>query len=57
MKNQTCCFTGHRKIPKNEISKIKKRLGIEVKHLINQGIKYFGVAELWALMQFVLFVF
>jgi uncharacterized phage-like protein YoqJ len=41
MKNQTCCFTGHRKIDAIDFPKIKKHLETEVESLINQGVKYF----------------
>jgi Uncharacterized protein conserved in bacteria len=42
MKNRTCCFTGHRKIPQNEIAEIEKSLEHELIKLISQGIQYFG---------------
>jgi hypothetical protein len=42
MENQTCCFTGHRNIPKDEYSAVKKHLEEELKKLIHQGVKYFG---------------
>jgi Uncharacterized protein conserved in bacteria len=42
MKNQTCCFTGHRKIQKSEIKEIQKSLEKELIKLISQGVKYFG---------------
>ena len=42
MKNQTCCFTGHRNIPVNDYHKIQKRLEEEIVSLIHQGVRYFG---------------
>ena len=42
MKTQTCCFTGHRKIPESEYHNIQKRLEEEVAKLIRQGVRYFG---------------
>ena len=45
MKNQTCCFTGHRNLQKNEIAEIEKSLEHELIKLISQGIQYFGSGE------------
>jgi len=45
MENQTCCFTGHRNIPKDEYSAVKKHLEEELKKLIHQGVKYFGAGR------------
>ena len=42
MRNQTCCFSGHRHILKNEYEAIRKRLESELVRLINQGVHYFG---------------
>lgn len=41
MKDNTCCFTGHRKLPKYKIESIIKRLDIEVENLIHQGVTDF----------------
>lgn len=41
MKNNICCFTGHRKLPANKIEHIIKRLNQEVDNLINQGVTDF----------------
>lgn len=38
---QTCCFTGHRKLPKEEIEHIVICLNHEVENLINQGVTDF----------------
>lgn len=45
-KKYTCCFTGHRKLPKERIEHIIKRLDQEVDNLISQGVTDFisGVA-------------
>lgn len=42
MKNKTCCFTGHRNLPKNKIPEIKSALTNEVIKLIDQGVIYYG---------------
>ena len=42
MKNQTCCFTGHRKIPSDEYTDIAERTQEEIIKLINNGYRYFG---------------
>ncbi|HBN86416.1 MAG TPA: DUF1273 domain-containing protein [Clostridiales bacterium] len=42
-KNQTCCFTGHRKIPAKEYERLKTQIRKEVIKLINDGVIYFGV--------------
>ena len=41
MKNQTCCFTGHRDIPKSEKESLQKRLENELISLIQQGVTIF----------------
>ena len=42
MKNKTCCFTGHRKIPPLAISELERRLEDTLKEKIEQGYLYFG---------------
>ena len=42
MREQTCCFTGHRKIPSMQAKKIAGRLKDEIIKLIDQGYIYFG---------------
>jgi len=42
MKEKTCCFTGHRKIPSDRYELVAKRLKDEVEELIKQGYTYFG---------------
>jgi len=41
MKNQTCCFSGHRIIPQQDYEIIQKRLESEIINLINQGVTEF----------------
>ena len=36
-----CCFSGHRKLPKNKMEDIKKRLIIEIDNLIEQNVTEF----------------
>jgi len=40
-KEQTCCFTGHRKLPKEKIEYMIKRFNYEVDKLISKGVKVF----------------
>lgn len=42
MKENTCCFTGHREIPLLKRNHIQKRLLEEIEKLIEQGVIYFG---------------
>jgi uncharacterized phage-like protein YoqJ len=42
MKEQTCCFTGHRKTPPLQSVQIAERLKTELIKLIDQGYLYFG---------------
>ena len=41
MKKQTCCFTGHRKIPPEQYERIAQRLKAEITALIHRGVVYF----------------
>lgn len=41
MKEHTCCFTGHRRLPKNMIEHIAKHLDQEIDNLIDQGVTDF----------------
>ena len=43
LKEKTCCFTGHRMIPKEKENEIVGRLDVYVKKLIAKGVKFFGV--------------
>lgn len=42
MKEKTCCFTGHRKIPPEKAEFISRRLREVIVELINRGYLYFG---------------
>ena len=42
MKNQTCCFTGHRKIPLDQRESVTQRLRDAVIASIKDGYLYFG---------------
>lgn len=42
MKSKTCCFTGHRKLPSNQLPYIQKHLEKQVIKLIHQGVIYYG---------------
>lgn len=42
IKNKTACFTGHRKIPPEEIPMVKKRLREVLIQCIENGYRYFG---------------
>ena len=42
MRKQTCCFTGHRRIPEGEREQLAIRLEQTVEALIQSGIRYFG---------------
>lgn len=41
--SMTCCFTGHRNIPKCDEQKILTRVHYLLQPLIQNGVKYFGV--------------
>lgn len=41
MKEHTCCFTGHRKLPKETIAQMVKRLDQEIEKLVRQGVTDF----------------
>lgn len=42
MKNQTVCFTGHRKIPAEQAGALGRQLKSTLIQLINDGYRYFG---------------
>lgn len=37
-KKHTCCFTGHRRLPKEKVESIVKRLDIAINSLIDKGV-------------------
>lgn len=41
MKNKTCCFTGHRIIPKDKYTEIQKCLETKLVQLISQDVIYY----------------
>ena len=41
--SMTCCFTGHRNIPKCDEQKILTRVHYLLEPLMSNGVKYFGV--------------
>lgn len=44
LKEKTCCFTGHRVLPKGEIGIIAQRTAQEIRELIMcRGVRFFGV--------------
>ena len=42
MREQTCCFTGHREINEKDLAKIQKRTREVIVSLIEKGVVYFG---------------
>ncbi len=42
MREQTCCFTGHRELPPQELDQIVEGLKTTIAALITKGIRYFG---------------
>lgn len=40
--NKTCCFTGHRDIPQNEVDYLYRRLYEEIEKLIKLGVVNYG---------------
>ena len=43
MKLQTCCFTGHRKIPTGQYDDLRLRLDAAIEMMIGRGYRFFGV--------------
>ncbi len=42
MISKTCCFTGHRDIPQNEVDYLNRRLYEEIEKLVKIGVLYYG---------------
>ena len=42
MREKTCFFTGHRKIPQEDYQTIRSRTAAAVERLIQQGVVYYG---------------
>lgn len=43
MRNQTCCFTGHRILPASDYSTVWDRTAAAVRAAVARGVRYFGV--------------
>ena len=44
LRQKTCCFTGHRRLPPGCIEKIRERTARTIRELIcSEGVRYFGV--------------
>lgn len=43
MREQTCCFTGHRQLPPGERAEIANRLERVLAALYERGVRYYGV--------------
>lgn len=41
-RERTCCFTGHRKLPQEQLSTVRERLETAIVGLIQNGVYYFG---------------
>lgn len=39
---KTCCFTGHRNIPREDLPQISKLLTETIKEMIGEGFRFFG---------------
>ncbi|WP_237076379.1 MULTISPECIES: hypothetical protein [unclassified Neglectibacter] len=42
MREKTCCFTGHRNIPPEELEGIRQKLETTILELYSQGVIYYG---------------
>lgn len=42
MREQTCCFTGHRNIPSSKLGEVTANLEIAVEKAIGSGYRFFG---------------
>lgn len=42
MRNQTACFSGHRKIPIEQYDAIYERLNAAIENLLDRGYRFFG---------------
>jgi len=43
VREQTCCFTGHRNVPGKDVDRILDRVETLVRALVKKGVRYFGV--------------
>ncbi len=42
VRNLTCCFTGHRSIPQEQIPILEEKLETLIRSLVKQGVIYYG---------------
>lgn len=42
MRDRTCCFTGHRRIPPEQVAAVSRRLDAVILSCIEKGYRYFG---------------
>ena len=42
LRAKTCCFTGHRRIPREALPRLERRLSEELEALAARGVVYFG---------------
>lgn len=49
-KKRTACFTGHRKIPAEDIKSIEKQLDRIIKKLYRKGVIFYGVGGSYGLI-------
>ncbi|MBO4854447.1 MAG: DUF1273 family protein [Oscillospiraceae bacterium] len=43
LRQKTCCFSGHRSIPVNQIGEIEQRAEKHIRELYRRGVRFFGV--------------
>ena len=43
MRSRTCCFTGHRDIPNQDIPVVMEKTEKYVRELVDRGVRYFGL--------------
>lgn len=43
MRSRTCCFTGHRDIPNQDIPEVMKKTEEYARELVDRGVRYFGL--------------
>ncbi len=42
VRDLTCCFTGHRSIPQEQIPILEEKLETLIRSLVKQGVIYYG---------------
>ena len=48
MQEKTCCFTGHRELPEEQLPQLKQALFKVIVRLASQGVHALPAAVLWA---------